>query len=329
MATAVMTSKSLSLQFRKDLDKMFSQSFMQEPYMMGKVFKVQTAPAGAYYSRAEIAGLGMPSEIAEGASVSFDTTVEGFEKNRRYDVFGLGYVVTDLMIKDERYGKIKQLPQSLARSMKIWIDLDAFRRFNEGSTGTNDYAKAKDGLNIFSTHALLNPHADVTATTSITNKSATQGDLSETTFAAAMEYFRDLVDEDGYPIIYNPRMLLVNSDDEYLAHRLHTQMYGGSYDGAGLEAQLTTSGSKENAHMLNLANPRNGFVNGWQPLVTRWVDSDKWFMLADNHDMGFYWKEQPTQESEKDFATGNWNYKATMRYGAWCDEYRGIYGNLA
>jgi hypothetical protein len=45
--------------------------------------------------------------------------------------------------------------------------------------------------------------------------------------------------------------------------------------------------------------------------------------------MGFYWKEQPRQDSEREFDTGNLKYKATMRYGAWCDEYRGVYGNLA
>lgn len=323
-STAMMTSKSLPLQFRKDLDKMFSMAFMEEPYMMSKVFKVRTADKGAYYSRAEIAGLGMPERIVEGAGVPYDTTKEGFEKNRRYEVFGLGYTITDLMWKDERYGMIKQLPTKLARSMKIWIDLDAFRRFNEGSTGTADYAKAKDGLNIFADHALLNAHPDVTNQTSVNNKSATQGDLSETTFAVALEYYRDMVDEDGYPIMMTPSMLLTSSDDVWLAHRLHTQQYGSTYDQAGLfPANEDKSGS------LNLANPSNGFINGWQPMSTRWIDPDKWFVMSNDHDMGFYWKEQPTQVSETEFDTGNVKYKATMRYGAWCDEYRGLYGNLA
>jgi hypothetical protein len=149
--------------------------------------------------------------------------------------------------------------------------------------------------------------------------------LSETTFSAASEYFRDLVDEDGYPIMYTPSMLLVPSEDEYLAHRLHTQMFGSSIQLAGLfgSAEDTKQGS------LNFAKPENGFVGSWQPQVTRWIDPDKWFMLSDNHDMGFYWKEQPRQDSEREFDTGNLKYKATMRYGAWCDEYRGVYGNLA
>ena len=316
-----------------------------------KVLNVQSAPSGPHYYQSEITGLdSLPQEIAENDGVVYAVPVEGNPIMRRYRQFGLGYMITDLMLKDELYGKMKKLPADLAKAMRVLNDIEGLRLFNEaelnGTFGTAPgIAEVKDGKALCAGlgHSLLN---DVMAfqqdgatgagdantdAAKLYNIPSTAADLSDITFAAAQEYYKQMVDENGFPMRLMPDKLIVNYADASIAHRLRTQQYGGSggdYSG-GLGAVVTTSGAAENAHMLNLANPSNGFYDGWNVVESRFLDDDRWFMTAAVDDgPGFYWKEQPKQSSETEFDTDAVKYKAKQRFNVWAYEYRGVYGNI-
>jgi len=271
---------------------------------------------------------------------------------RRYRQFGLGYIITDLMLKDELYGKMKKLPADLAKAMRVLNDIEGLRFFNEAET-LSDVTQVKDGLAICASvgHALLNDvmayqqdgtgHAVNTTASKLYNIPYVSSDLTETSFREAQEYYKQMVEENGFKSKLTPDQLVVNYGDSYVAHRLHTQMFGGSQAGAGLEASYlagqaatlpaTATQISENAHMLNMANPKNGFVGSWGVTESRYMDDDRWFFNARSVDEGpgFYWKEQPKQTSETDFDTDNVKYKAKQRFNVWAYEYRGVYGNIA
>ena len=307
---AIITSKSMPLQMSKELDEIYRVNLAEAASEYDKLFKVEKAPAGATYYSAEITGLGLPEEIGEAEGVPYKTPVEGNPMMRTYKQFGLGYIVTDLMIKDELYGKIKKLPADLARSMKLMADIDAAAYFD----AIDDTERSRDGSYVCATHSLLN---DVMGHGDQTNRAATYGDLSETTLKAAMEYFDGVVDELGAPVILTPSQLIVSATDQYIAHRLLTEMYGSSIETGGLEKSADA--------LRNTMNPENGFVPKWSPLVSRYITSNNWYLRAAEHDMKWYWKEQPKQSSKVDFDTDSTRYKAKMRYGIWTDDYRAIY----
>jgi hypothetical protein len=345
---AVISSRSLPFQVAKELDDIYRVTLAEWDTEYNQVLKVQSAPAGPHYYQAEITGLdSLPQEISENDGVTYAVPVEGNPIMRRYRQFGLGYMITDLMLKDELYGKMKKLPADLAKAMRVLNDIEGLRLFNEaelnGTVGTAPgVAEVKDGkaLCAGTGHVLLNDvmnfqqdgssHQVNTLAGRLYNIPYTSGDLSETTFAAAQEYFKQMVDENGFPMKLTPGKLIVPYGDAYIAHRLRTQSFGGSLAGGGLEGSVTTSGGIENAHMLNFSNPSNGFVKGWSVVESRFMDDDRWFFTAEvDEGPGFYWKDQPKQTSEVEFDTDAVKYKAKQRFNVWAYEYRGVYGNIS
>lgn len=306
----------------KEVDDIFKRSLADNPAEYSRVLKVGSAPAGPTYYQVESAGLDMlPGQIAEGESVMYASYIEGNPMVRHYFQYGLGYVVTDLMLKDELWGTIKRLPAELAKNMQVFIEIAGMELYNTAeSLGVST---VKDGKALCSStgHALLNDQLDVGQ---VYNIPATPGALSETTFKEAQEYYRNTTDENGFPKIMTLDKLVVSINDQDIAHRLHTQEYGSTIDLGG----LGTGTASNQSDQLNLANPGNGFVNGWSVDSLRYLDTDRWFALSNDHDNGFYWKEQPKQTNKMDFDTDNTKYKSKMRFGVWAYEYQGTYGNI-
>ena len=315
---ATITSKSFPLQVAKELDDIYRVNLAQSQTEYDKVCKVGSAPDGPYISKGEITGIGLPDELAEGAGVNYDVPVEGNVIRRTYRQSGLGYVITDIMLKDELFGKMKKLPADLAKSMRISSDIEALELYSTAETLSN-LTETKDSVALANStgHALLN---DVMNYGTYYNIPATGAQLSETSFAAAMEYFDNVVDENGYPVRLEPGQLVCSVSDQYIAHRLHTQMYGGSAYAGGL-IQTGTNPNVDN--MTNIANPENGFVSPWTIFASRYLENDgRWFFNAKDHDVNFLWKEKPKQTSEVDFDTDNIKFKSKQRFTIFCDEYR-------
>lgn len=320
---AIITSGSMPLQISREIQEIYRVAMAEAATEYDKLLKVETAPSGPTYYSAQITGIGLPSAIGEGDGVPYDVPVEGNPMMRNYREAGLGYIITKLMIDDELFGKMKQLPADLARSMKLLMDIEA-ATFFDNLDGTE---VSRDGSSVCGAHTLLN---DIMGNGDQTNKAGTGADLSESTFKTAVEYFDNVVDELGAPLILTPESLLISSSDQYIAHRLMTEMYGSSVDSAGLAfwgSSAPTSGNKADVNK-NFANPENGFVAKWSAMPSRFLSSSNWFLRAKEHDMKWYWKSQPNQTSEVEFDTDNTKYKSKMRYGIWADEYRGIFGNF-
>lgn len=324
MGTNIITSKSFHLTtISKEMDAIYKRTMADAPAEYSQVLKVQTAPKGPSFYQAEYAGLDMlPKELAEAESVQYASTVEGNPLVRYYHQFGLGYVVTDLMLKDELWGRMKKLPADLAKAMQVYVEIAGLELYNTAESA--GVAKVKDGKALCDPtgHELLNDQLNNGTQYNIPVAGA---ELSETSFREALEYFDNMVDENGFPKVMSLDKLVVSQADKYIAHRLRTQMYGGSSDTAGL-IQTGTDPSVEN--MLNMANPANGFTGGWTVHALRNLDDDRWFALSNEHDNGFYWKEQPKQTRDIDFDTDNIKYKSKMRFGVWAYEYAGTFGNI-
>lgn len=322
-------SGTLPKQLAKDIDNMFNSTLEQAPDDVGKIFKTKESVSSNRYTRAEIAGFGLPSEVIEGGVVPYDVPSEGFEKTYFFHEYGLGYVVSELMLEDEQFDRIKQMPQALAKSIMVFKNFDCIDLLNNGELTTNKYL-VKDGGALFATHTLLDKRFG--DATTITNQTAVDTALSETSLEAGFQYFDDMIDENGYPYQMTPNKLIVASGDRRVAHVLLTQMYGGSVSqSAGLlghwGSTAPTSGNTPGSTNLNIVNPENGGVAAWDIMVSRYLDSNRWFLQAPEHELQIMWKRAPKQESWYDKKTHNTIYQTRMRYSVFGEDYRGIYGN--
>lgn len=324
-------SGTLPKQLAKDIDNMFNSTLEQAPDDVGKIFKTKEAVSSNRYTRAEIAGFGLPSEIVEGGVVPYDVPSEGFEKTYFFHEYGLGYVVSELMLEDEQFGRIKQMPQALAKSIMVFKNYDCIDLLNNGELTTNKYL-VKDGGALFKAHTLLDKRFGDDST--ITNKTSSDTALSETSLEAGFQYFDDMIDENGYPYQMTPNKLIVSSSDRRVAHILITQMYGGSalqptaglgYWGNG--GTPTANSSTAGGTNLNIVNPENGGVAAYDVMVSRYLDTNRWFLQAPEHELQIMWKRAPKQESWFDKKTHNTIYQTRMRYSVFGEDYRGIYGN--
>jgi hypothetical protein len=327
---AIITSQSMPNQLRKDIDEMYVTTLMGIDSEYTKVLKVESAPAGRSYVESEFVGLGLGHEIGEAESVPYSTPAEGNTMAYYYKQYGLGYGVTDLALKDDHHGKIVGLAKDLAESQNELIEIESMKLYNEAENTTINKVKDGKALCAATGHSLLSPAVPfqqpgggtgTTTANKLYNIPDTASDLSETTLMEAYEYYDNMVNEKGFKKKMHPGLLMVSIDDQYIAHRLLTQEFGSTFAAGGL------GGSPYDVNK-NAGNPSNGFINPYQVVVLRHMDTDRWFFNADEHDNKLMWKEQPEQKSMYDFDTRTTRYSSVMRFGLKSYEYRGTYGNI-
>lgn len=320
-------SGTLPLQLRKNIDNMFNSTLETAPDEVSSIFKTKEAVSSNRYTRAEVAGFGLPSSIPEGGVVPYDVPDEGFEKSYFFHEYGLGYVVSEIMLEDEQFGRITQMPKALAKSIMVFKNFDCIDLLNNGELTTEKY-QSKDSAALFGTHTLLDHRFG--DDTTITNTTGSATALSEAALAAGFQHFDNMIDENGYPYSMTANKLIVSKEDRYVAHRLITQMYGGSYAAGDLGIWGTgtpTAASNSPDSMLNLANSKNGIAPAIEVMVSRYLDKGRWFLQSPEHEMNVMWKRAPKQESWYDKKTHNTIYQTRMRYSVFAEDYRGIYGN--
>lgn len=310
---ALVNTKIYPNHLNRDFQKIFFDSYREYPAEFTKIAKVesQVGKGGDHIREGELSGLGSFVEIPEGHAVTFDEPVEGHSKILHYSKYGLGCQVTEEMYEDDLTGNFARLPTKLAKSGRMKNDLDYFALFN-GAFAT--YTSWDDQ------YICDNDHKTLKTGETISNdgSSGTGVSLSETGLQGAFEYYDTLVDEAGFPLIMEgPYTLLVPVELRWMVAKL-----------AKNEGKLGVFDNDINTVRPGNINGPQGMPNSWTPFISRWLtDSDNWFLLARNHDVRFIWKRQMRLQSSDDFATGSRLFKATMRYGVGCFDYKGVYGS--
>lgn len=287
----------------RDINDIFFDGYTNAPVEYDKIAKVVSAPAGNHYTEAELSPLGDLREIPEGTGIEFDFPVEGHKKTIYYTKYGLGFQITEEMFKDDLTGNFKQMPAKLSKSAAVKQDVEFFDLFNNGfATHT-----AWDGEYVFDTD-----HETLKSGHTIANEPSTASSLSDTSLQAAFEYYDTLVDEAGNPLNIRPNKLIVPTELKYTALRLR--------------ANTGVLGSANND--LNIVGVDNDFVDNYSIHVSRYLTSSTaWFLLSDEHDFRFFWKDRARLESADDFYTGNALFKVVLRFACFVMDYKGSWGN--
>lgn len=321
----IANSKAFPYQYDRGIVDMFYDSFTTYPLMWQKVFKKGKAPKGADYTRADLSGLGATlREVGEGEAVQYEVPLEGNKVTRYYKIYQLGFQITEVMLEDELFDKMKSMSSGLARAAQYTIEAKAWALFN-----TLTSALAKDGKAL-----LANNHATLKGTT-INNLST--ADLDTTSLQQAHEYFQSLYSEDDVPITEFLGKLVVPLAEQWKATELlkatgrvmdSLDRAAGNYN-KGLVAATTSGASPSGVNAPNMLNPSMGIMDAWEVVPCRYItDSDSWCALSKNFDGEVLFKREPTLQSADDLATGNRLYRTSTRFLPHIEEYRYMYGGV-
>lgn len=275
-----------------------------------RVARQEDFPKGREYRKAEITGVGDVTTISEGGRPEFDVPAEGNEKGVEATKYGLGFMITEEMMDDDFHGKIMQVPKTLGAAAVDKVNTLYFAQFSDG----NDTTTSWDNAYLFATHTTIK------SGDSITNLGSAA--LSETALQGAFEYFDDVVDEAGRKTNIEGTHLMVPVALRWMGNRLARQQGG-------------ISAAASNAVNMGLndmtTNPANGYVNGWDLGVYKYLTSDTdWFFIDKaKHEVMLLWKKRITVQSSDDWQTDTKMYKVTFRVKPAAFDYRQVYGYIA
>jgi hypothetical protein len=300
---ALLSTKSLTKEYDKSIDKIFYGNYKEAPREFDKVFKIWTAgkELGGVYTESELSGLGALQVKKEGTGVTFTSPTEGNEVSRTPTIYALGFQLTMEANQDDLHGNWKKMPAELSKSASLKRETVAFDLFNDGFATHTGW----DGQYIFdaSGRTLLGD----TGTTQ-NNRPSSDVSMSETGLQAMFQYFKTVKDSVGRPVMATPKMVLYPIDLMWTANVLSkTVGKPGSMD--------------------NDINTIKDYASGVTFMPSRHLTSaTAWFGLADIHDFNFVWFMPATLDSWDEPGTRNALYAVFMRFMVYMNNPIGCWG---
>jgi len=286
----------------------YGDAYAQYPVEWDKLFEKNTSRK-AFEEDVGSSHFGLAVQKAEGASVTYDTSRQGFTSRYNHVVYALGFIITREIYEDDQYdvvGKLKA--QSLAFSMRQTKEIVAANVYNRafntsylGGDGATLIASAGGGGS--ASHPAI-------AGGTWTNGVATAVDLSEAALEQAVIDIAGFTNDRGLKIAVRPKTLIIPKELMFEATRI-------------LKAEGRTG--------TDLNDPNALKTMGMVPevVVNHYLtDTDAWFLRTDvQNGLKYFERRGDEFGMDEDFDTENAKYKATARYSfGWTDP-RAIYGS--
>lgn len=285
--------------FSKDFNKIFYDEYMRRTGEHKAIVKFSTAD-GNFIKEGDASPLGGLVDRADGDVLSYDIIKQGNTKTVYFTNIALGVLVTRNLYDDDRTGILRRIPGELAKSAAYTKELKAWDLLNSGFVTT--YRAGLDSAALFSTS-----HTRLDYGTAGSNRSSSDGALSETTLQAALDSFDALTNEKGMPIEVIPDTLVIPYNLRPTAERL-------------LESTLRPGYADNDVNVLK---------GKLKIVVSHYLTSTTaWFVMSSrDHDLRMIWRKPIATAAEDDFDTDGVKVKVTGRMT--CDFFNwiGCYGN--
>lgn len=260
----------------------------RRPEWFQQVFRQESTdrPAEQYTS---IAKFGTVVETDEGAAVTYDSPLQGFDATLTPLQYSLGYKISKIAFDDDRIGPLKSMASDLGWSWTESRNIITADEFNNGFS--TSYPTPDGAIALFSTSHV---HEDGST---FRNTLATAADFSISSFRTAMIDFRNFRDGRGKRLSLMPESILIPPD--------------GYFDVAEV---IESDQRPDNAN--NAKNVQRGFFGG-QPMniivCDYLTDTDSWFLIGPKEDHGLVFLEREAFNvvNDVDFDT------RTMKTAAW------------
>lgn len=283
----------------RDYDKIFFDENKRTPVEMRQLFK-GVSTTDPYIQEAELIGLKGLSQMDEGEAFPHEKITEANDKKITYDLYGLGAEITEVMMEDDVYGKLKGIPAELGRAGAYSQDSIAWTILNEGFTAGTEL-DINDEI-LFTTHT-----AQGSDGSDISNASTSS--LSVSSLQSALNHFENMKNEQGVPTPMRDNLVLIIPPAlRYKADELMMSEY-----------------DPESAN-----NAKNTLKN--EPvtyMVCHFLTSDTAWFLANKskHDLRFITRRGLKPRTSISPYTGNKLYATSARWKATFVHWRGVYGS--
>jgi hypothetical protein len=279
------------------LDTIFHDNYNRHPEVYSNFLNVKTMDKQSVFSY-EMSSFGLVPENNENEDPSWDELIGGNRKQFSYTKYGAGNTFTEEALSDEQYGQLKKIPAMWADSMRETVEIIAARIFNYPTATT--YHSGFDSLALLSaSHTLLGGGT-------ASNILGTPADLDETSLREAIILMEDCVDNRGKLLNLKARTLVVAPEGRWTAREL-----------------LESAGRPGTAD--NDTNAMKG--EDLQYKVHRYMtDADSWFLLADKHDLNFWWRKRPYTKMVYDDYKELTSWIVRAKFVAGFADWRGVVG---
>lgn len=293
-----------STQFRSIVEPILNQAFdgvyKQRSDEYKAIFSEENGIARAYHEEVVLYGMGAAPLLPDGTPVTYDEGGELFVKRYPYDVYGLAFALTKVLVEDGDHIRVgstysKHLAQSMDETLETVTANHLNRAFNGSYVGGDGVA-----LN-------ANNHPVIGGTQSNLLTSAA---LSQTSLEQALIVVRQTSDARGKKIRITPKQLVIHPSNMLQAEVL-------------LKSVLRTGTNNNDINPVKTTNSLSDAV-----VISRLTSPTAWWIQTDARDgMKVLWRRRVEKGMEGDFETDSVRYKATMRFGSGWTEWRSMYGN--
>ena len=300
MAGTIMRSTQFRSIVEPILNKEFDGVYDQRKDEYKQVFSVEDGIKRAYHEEPVLFGLGAAPELPDGQPVTYDEGGELFVKRYMYNVYGLAFALTRVLVEDGDHIRVgstysKHLAQSMTETEETVHANHLNRAFNALYQGGDGAALISASHPVIggSQSNLLTPAA-----------------LSQTSLEQALITIRQAQDSRGKKIRLTPRQLVISPANIMQAEVL-------------LKSVLRAGTSNNDINPVKSTGMVDKAV-----AISRMTSSTAWFVQTDaRNGMKSLWRRRIEKAMEGDFETDSMRYKSTMRFGSGWTDWRAMYGN--
>ena len=288
------------------LNQAFDGVYDQRADEYKQIFTESPGIARAYHEEPMLYGMGSAPALPDSTPVTYDAGGQLFVKRYPYDVYGLAFALTKVLVEDGDHIRIgstfsKHLAQSMTETLETIHANHLNRAFNGSYTGGDGSALC------------VNNHAAALAVTagdpSASNLLATSAALSQTSLEQMMIQIRQAADPRGKKIRLTPKKLVVAPGNMLQAEVL-------------LKSVLRAGTNNNDLNPVKSMGMLSDVA-----VLSRLTSATAWFVQTDaSEGMKTLWRRKIEKSMEGDFETDSVRYKSTMRFGSGWTDWRAMFG---
>ncbi len=258
----------------------------------------------AYERAAQITPFGLAPVKTQGASVTYDSEIQGVITTYTHIAYALGYIVTFEELRDNLYKEVAtRRAEANAFSMNQTVENVGAFLYNNAFVTT--YFTTGDAAALCST-----AHVNATGGT-FSNALNPAADLSETSLEDMNIQVMGAQNDTGLLINVMPESLHVSRNEWFRANRI-------------LQSVLQPDTANNN---INVLKATNAFPKGIK-MNHYFTSAHPWFVRTNiPNGMTLFWRDEPIFDQDNDFSTKNALAACYMRFSVGCTDPRGLYGS--
>ena len=305
-----MATPMRSSDFRSIVEPILNQAFDgvydQRADEYKQVFTESNGIARAYHEEPMLYGMSSAPLMPDSNPVTYDAGGQLFVKRYTYDVYGLAFALTKVLVEDGDHIRIgSTFSKHLAQSMNETLETLCANHLNRAF---NSAYKGGDGVELVS-NAHTAALAVATGDPSASNLLATSAALSQTSLEQMMIQIRQAEDPRKKKIRLTPKKLIVAPGNMLQAEVL-------------LKSVLRAGTNNNDLNPIKSMGMLSDVA-----VLSRLTSATAWFVQTDaENGLQVKWRRKIEKSMEGDFETDSVRYKSTMRLGSGWTDWRSVFG---